>query len=422
MSVTEAAVAGAVSGAPSRPVSFIGKDKEYWRILVRGAFLLMVTLGLYRFWLATDIRRFLWAHTAVEGEPLEYSGTAIELLQGFLVAIALLLPIYTLFLIAVLDLGLIGNLLSGFAVLLLVFMSQCGIYLARRYRLTRTVFRGLRLHQTGSAFRYAICAIWWWSLTIGTFGFAYPFNRAALERFKMSHTYYGDLQGRFEGSGWRLFFRGFLLWLLVMLPILAALSSFALVDWVAATGAMPGGGDVLERMERASPGFLGAIGFGIIAMVTSFILALLLFPVFHAIVTRWWVSGVRFGDMVAVSHLRTRDVYFAYLRFVGYVLLFALLLVVGIFVALFLIGLSAHTTSSEISEVISVLMMVGIYVVSALGLSTLYQAVVSLSVWRLTAQSTELSNTETLAHVGAAGEASSPLGEGIADILNLGGI
>lgn len=421
MSVTEI-TAGAADDTPSRPVSFIGADKEYWRILTRGAVLLMVTLGIYRFWLATDIRRFLWAHTAIDNEPLEYSGTAIELLQGFLVAIALVLPVYTIFLITALDFGLLGNLLSAFAVLLLAFLSQYGIYLARRYRLTRTVFRGLRLHQTGSAARYAICAMWWWSLTIVTFGFAYPFNRAALERFKMRNTYYGDLQGRFVGTGWQLFVRGFLLWFLVMAPILAALLSFALVDWVAATGAMRGGGDVLGRMERASPGFLAAVGFGILAVCVSIILAVLLLPVFHAIVTRWWVSGVRFGPIVAVSHLRTRDVYFAYLRLAGYVLLFALLIGVMALVGLFVVGLSANTLSSEISEILMVLMMVGIYVVSALGLSTLYQAVVSLSVWRLTAQSTELSDTSALTDVHAAGEASSPLGEGIADILNLGGI
>ncbi len=422
MSVTGMAVADAAGEAPSRPVSFIGADRDYWRILVRGAFFLMVTLGLYRFWLATDIRRFLWANTAIDGEPLEYSGTAIELLQGFLVAIALLLPIYTIFLITVLDLGLLGNLLSAFAVVLLVFLSQYGIYLARRYRLTRTVFRGLRFHQDGSGLRYAICAVWWWSLTALTLGFAYPFNRAALERFKMRHTYYGDLQGRFEGSGWQLFLRGFTLWLLVLLPILAALSSFAMIDWIAATGAMQGGGDVLGRMERASPGFLAAVGFGIIAVCASIVLALLLLPLFHTIVTRWWVSGLRFGAIVAVSHLRTRDVYAAYLRFVGYVLLFALLIALLILVGLFVIGLSTATLSSEISEIITVLMMVGIYVVSALGLSTLYQAVVSLSVWRLTAESTGLSNTDTLARVHAAGEASSPLGEGITDLLNLGGI
>src|SRR5262249_7528388 len=160
-------------------------------------------------------------------------------------------------------------------------------------------------------------------------------------------TYYGDLQGRFEGTGWQLFVRGFLLWLLVMGPILAALSSFALVDWIAATGAMRGGGDVLGRMEHASPGFLAAVGFGILAVCTSIIMALLLLPVFHAIVTRWWVSGVRFGNIVAVSHLRTGDVYVAYLRFVGYVLLFAVLVGMLALVGLFVVGLSANTMSSE---------------------------------------------------------------------------
>ena len=76
---------------------------------MRGAVLLMVTLGLYRFWLATDIRRFLWANTEIDGESLEYSGTALELLRGFLFAIALILPIYTVFFITVLDLGVYGN-------------------------------------------------------------------------------------------------------------------------------------------------------------------------------------------------------------------------------------------------------------------------------------------------------------------------
>ena len=145
-------VAGAANGS-ARPIRFIGPEKNYWRIVVRGAVLLMLTLGLYRFWLATDIRRFLWANTEIDGESLEYSGTALELLQGFLFAIALILPIYTAFTITVLDLGAFGNVLSTSAVLLLVFLSQYGIYLARRYRLTRTVFRGLRFHQTGSAVR-----------------------------------------------------------------------------------------------------------------------------------------------------------------------------------------------------------------------------------------------------------------------------
>ena len=57
-----------------------------------------------------------------------------------------------------------------------------------------------------------------------------------------------------------------------------------------------------------------------------------------------------------------------------------------------------------------------------LGLITLYNAVVTLSVWRLTADSIELTDTAAIARAKASGEASSPLGEGIADVLNLGGI
>src|SRR5277367_1973573 len=73
-------------------VRFLGKDSAYWRLRVKGAALLMVTLGIYRFWLATDVRRFLWSSTEIAGDLLEYNGLATELLVGFLFAIAILVP------------------------------------------------------------------------------------------------------------------------------------------------------------------------------------------------------------------------------------------------------------------------------------------------------------------------------------------
>jgi uncharacterized membrane protein YjgN (DUF898 family) len=411
---------GTVAGA-TRHVRFIGPEKDYWRIVVRGAILLMVTLGLYRFWLATDIRRFLWANTEIDGESLEYSGTALELLQGFLFAIALILPIYTAFTITVLDLGTFGNFISTSAVLLLVFMSQYGIYLARRYRLTRTVFRGLRFHQTGNAIHYSVCAVWWWGWTVLTLGFAYPFTRAALERFKMRNTWYGDLQGQFVGSGWRLFIRGFLMWLAVLIPMLATAGALLPINWSGVTAALRGGGDVIGRIERASPGFLGQIGFAIVAFAVTLALVALLLPAFHAMVMRWWIAGIRFGEITALAHLRTRDVYFAYLRFTGFLIAFIIVLLIGVFFGLIVLGTFAQD-GSMLSELLTVAMMVGTYVVFMLGLITLYNATVTLAVWRLTANSIELSDPRPLGRVKAAGEASSPLGEGIADVLNLGGI
>src|SRR6185503_14735556 len=75
-------------------VRFLGRRRTYTRLLARGAALLLVSLGLYRFWLMTDVRRFLWASTEIDGETLEYAGTPIELVLGFLVAIAVLVPVY----------------------------------------------------------------------------------------------------------------------------------------------------------------------------------------------------------------------------------------------------------------------------------------------------------------------------------------
>ena len=65
---------------PANGARFSGNERAFWRLLIRGAVLLLLTLGIYRFWLATDVRRFLWSNTEVDGEPLEYAGTALELL------------------------------------------------------------------------------------------------------------------------------------------------------------------------------------------------------------------------------------------------------------------------------------------------------------------------------------------------------
>ena len=57
--------------APAVTVRFTGERRAFWGLLVRGAVFLALTLGIYRFWLATDIRRFLWSNTEVAGDSLE---------------------------------------------------------------------------------------------------------------------------------------------------------------------------------------------------------------------------------------------------------------------------------------------------------------------------------------------------------------
>src|SRR5215472_16453983 len=68
----------------SQRITFAGERRDFFRLVRRGALLELVTGGFYRFWLATDIAP-------------EYSGTAKELLIGFLFALAILAPIYLIY-------------------------------------------------------------------------------------------------------------------------------------------------------------------------------------------------------------------------------------------------------------------------------------------------------------------------------------
>jgi uncharacterized membrane protein YjgN (DUF898 family) len=389
--------------------------------MIRGAVLLLLTLGIYRFWLATDQRRFLWGNTEIAGDALEYTGTARELLIGFLIAIAVLVPIYAGFFLLALDKGLLGALSGVLTFLLLALFGHFAIYRARRYRLTRTVFRGVRLHQTGSAWLYAVYAMLWWALILATVGLAFPWAQATLERYKMSHTHYGDVRGRFVGSGTRLFFQGLIMWLLVIGPLLLGLVALATwLDWRAlGAAAATGSGDVFGRIESADPNIGSVIAFVIIAAVWSVLAAAFLYPVFQAMVLRWWVSGLRFGGMSATSRLRVGQIYGVYLRFVGYALVFSL--VVGLAGGI-LAGLLNAIGDEQVAQIGGGAVGVLGYVVAMLGYSTIYQVIARQRLWRLSFETADLAGLQALDHVKARGAASSAFGEGLADALDVGGL
>jgi uncharacterized membrane protein YjgN (DUF898 family) len=405
-------------------VRFLGHRRVYWRLLARGALLLMVTLGIYRFWLNTDVRRYLWANTEVAGETLEYTGTPLELLLGFLVAIAILMPVYVGFFVAALDLGTIGQMSGLLAFVGLGVLGQYAVFRARRYRLTRTIYRGLRFYQSGSAVLYALRASLWWLLTGLTIGLAYPFQVASLERYKMRHTFYGDLAGQFDGSGLRLFLRGLPMWIAVVAPIAVTIGAFIeVVDWQAlADAAASGGDDVMAKIEGGNPGLADVVVFGMVMGSASVIFAALLYPTYQAMMLRWWSSGLRFGGITMTSKLRTAQVYGAYLRFVGYAILFSIVAAIVAGLALLAAGLLAGGEQTSIfGEVAATLILLGGYVILALGFSTVYRATVLLSLWQLGMESLQLSGLSALESVKAGGRASSPIGEGLADALNTGG-
>ncbi|MBO0753971.1 MAG: DUF898 family protein, partial [Bradyrhizobiaceae bacterium] len=323
----ESDVAAAVLPPPPPPppvrLRFIGRAGDYWRLMIRGAVLQTITLGIYRFWLFTDMRRFLWAAIRVADATPEYAGTALELFIGFLVAIGLLVPIYALFFVGSLELGLLSQLSPVVAFVALAGFGEYAAYRARRYRLTRTVFRGLRFHQTGSAALYAGRAVLWWVPVILTLGLAWPWAMANLERYKMRNTFYGHLGGSFAGSGTRLFGRGILIWLAVIGPFLAGLVVAAIVvDWAAVADALENA-EMNEGLSSTNKSVQFGVGLVTATTLVSALLAVVLYPAYQAIVMRWWLGGLRLGSAAAASDLRIGRYYEAYVLYLAAVMLFS---------------------------------------------------------------------------------------------------
>jgi uncharacterized membrane protein YjgN (DUF898 family) len=304
------------------------------------------------------------------------------------------------------------------------FLGQYAIYRARRYRLTRTIYRGLRFHQEGSAWAYAFRAVAWWAVTALTIGLAYPFQLASLERYKMRHTFYGDLAGHFHAAGWGLFLRGLPMWALVVGPLALAAGAFIdVVDWTALADALSqGGDDVMSRIEATNPALGAVIVFAMLMGGTAAAMAALLYPAFQAVVLRWWSSGLSFGEIEMRSKLRMRHVYGAYMRFLWYAILFSIALAVIVVPVFRTVSvLTGGDRVSAAGEITATAILLAGYVIVALGFSTIYRATVMLSLWQLGMESLQLSGLSALDRVQASGRPSSALGEGLADALNVGG-
>jgi uncharacterized membrane protein YjgN (DUF898 family) len=395
---------------------FTGPMQVFRRIILRGALLQVATFGIYRFWLTTDARRFLWANTEIGGDSLEYSGTAMELFLGFLMAIALLVPVYVLLFVGSLELGLVSQLSSMGAFVFLAVFGQYAYYRARRYRLTRTIFRGIRFHQSGSALAYALRSLMWGVVTVFTLGLAYPWAQASLERYKLAHTHYGGWDGTFAGSGTRLFVRGIGLWLLLIVALVAfGVAVGLLVDKDALVHATTRAGANEPKAALEVVKLMG-LGFGVVVVAAA------AYTMLQAIVTRWWLEGLRIGPLAVATTLRKRTIIGAYLRCFLYAAL--LMIVLSIVVSL---GVGTIAVAVKPPDDVGQLVMVGsavaAYLVMALGIWVLYQTTVKLRVWRLAVDSISLAGFEAIAHVRAdTSLPSSAVGEGLADALGAGGI
>lgn len=405
----------ATAMAPPTPVRFTGNDGVFRRIVMRGAMLELVTFGFYRFWVTTDIRRHLWSHTEIDGDALEYTGRGKELLVGFLMAMAILGP----FFLAYFLLGLEFERFKAFAslplYLLVIVFGQFAAYRARRYRLTRTVWRGVRFWMTGSGWSYALRSVLWGLLLGPTLGLAYPWRMAALERYKLRNTLYGTLPGRFEATGGQLFKRVWWIWLLGILPFVLLFGGIIAIA-IAAAGA--------NSARAAKPA--AALSVPMLLAFPMFFALPFLHGIRRAREWAWWGSGIRFGTVAVICRLRPGSLIGIYWTLIGWGFL-VFLVYAAIFAAMAAVLFAGPIAVRPAAALLrgqlpwwSIAPYVVTYLLLIVSFWVLMRIYTLQRVWRRVADSCVVINIAGASDVAAAGEIVSAFGEGLADGLDFG--
>jgi uncharacterized membrane protein YjgN (DUF898 family) len=219
---------------PAPQISWVHPPGGFLGLSILNGLLRVLTLGIYHFWGKTEVRQRIWSAVRIDGEPLDYRGTGGELFRGFLIVFLLiLLPMGVAGLAAafLLSPGSPGRGLYEMSFWILILgLWGIGIHRARRYRLSRTRWRGIRGGLSGRTSAFAWTYFWTMLLVPLTLGWILPWRTVRLQKQLVEDTRFGDKPFTFSGRAAPLYKRFWLVWLsAIVLTIGAATAIVAIV-------------------------------------------------------------------------------------------------------------------------------------------------------------------------------------------------
>lgn len=387
---------------------YFGTRGPLFRLYLLTSLLTLVTLGIYRFWAKTRIRKYIWSATSGDGDSFEYTGTGLEKFLGFLVAIVILAIYLGIVQMALFYFGLnlfvdpqnqgqelaqIGAIyLTLLAVLPLMLFAQ---YRARRYKMARSRWRGIRFGMENGAWGYAGRALGYYLLNAMTLGLLNPLATFRLEKYMADRSWYGD--ARFEQTGrWQDLYAG-------MKHVFIGLAIVI------------GGGILLAFMAAAS-GIGGAI-IGGIAIFVGYIW-LLIGLVYYRVYAFNYLTGhkVLDGAVTFAAQLETGQI--VRIVIIGTIVISLLMGVIFAVIG----GIFATMAEAIIAGNMALVVFVGVlYVVAfliagALGLVMITQPIIEHAVNNVLVHNIDHLNTIQQRAADAGADA-----EGFADALDVGG-
>ncbi len=276
------------TSARSPALTYDGQLDELYGIFLMNLLWTVLTLGIFRFWAITRIRRYLWSRTRFQGERFEYTGTGGELFIGVLLAILMLIG-------ALVAAGVLGAVLYAIwqplaAVAVLLFyggiavVAAGAVFSAQRYKLSRTVWAGIRGGMTGSMLAYGLRSVLYAVLAGLTLFQMLPWRSIRLAEQRINASSLGNLRFSFRGRA-RDVYGPFLLTLLGALALLALVAAGA---WTVVQGYLPAIQAAMARRGGAGPTPADLMLFQRLTWVA--IGAFVLFSMGSAFISLWYVA------------------------------------------------------------------------------------------------------------------------------------
>jgi uncharacterized membrane protein YjgN (DUF898 family) len=176
------AVAVAAQSAAHR-FRFTGSTAEYFRIWIVSLCLSLATLGVYSAWGKVRKKRYLYAHTMLDGTGLEYRASPVAILRGRVIALALFGGF-----------ALAGHFLPvvQFALLVVLLVATPWIVVASsRFNARNTAWRNITLAFDGTLREAAKIFIGLGLATLATFGVLLPYFRMRRAKFIVGRHRFG---------------------------------------------------------------------------------------------------------------------------------------------------------------------------------------------------------------------------------------
>ncbi|MDJ1008874.1 MAG: DUF898 family protein [Paracoccaceae bacterium] len=408
----QAANPGLWQPAPSNTIEghYTGEGGPLFRLAAVTSFLTLITLGIYRFWARTRVRRYIWSSTTAGGDTFQYTGTGLEKLLGFLVAVVILA-----FALGALQIGLFFLNLSLFSprsteedfavqigmaylsLLLLAPLFFVARYRSLRYKLSRTRWRGVRFGMDNEAWGYALRGVGLTLLTLVTLGLMLPYQTYTLTKYRTDRMWFGNARFALTGR-WQSLYPALIHIMIGVGMVIVGIVFIA----VAAQGSVAAGiaGGVLAGL-----GYIWAIIGGLYYRVDSF--------------RRLTAMTVLDGRVSFAARLGTGDILWR-LFAGGFIVGGVYSLAIGIVTWLLTSSLDIDVASPELSPAIIavnvLIILIALLLISALSMVLIVQPIVRLVVDGVTVE-----NADALDRIRQRAEDEQVDADGLADALDFGG-